>query len=192
MKIAQTSLLLVPGFGGAEAAHWLSGWEKKFPDARGIALADFTCTERAAWVAAIVATAEACRKPVVVIAHSLGVAALAHAAPALPKHVMGAWLVALSDWNRPEVIPGITHDFAPLPRDPLPFPSQLVASRNDPFCAFATAEAYARAWGAELIDAGESGHINLASGHGPWPEGLLRFATFLARLPGPPWNETKV
>jgi hypothetical protein len=30
-----------------------------------------------------------------------------------------------------------------------------------------------------LIDAGESGHINAESGHGPWPEGIMVFAHFL-------------
>jgi predicted alpha/beta hydrolase family esterase len=33
-----------------------------------------------------------------------------------------------------------------------------------------------------LSDAGESGHINIASGHGPWPEGLLQFGQFLKKL----------
>jgi len=40
----------------------------------------------------------------------------------------------------------------------------------------------ARTLGAELIDAGFSGHINSESGHGPWPEGLMRFAGFLKTL----------
>jgi predicted alpha/beta hydrolase family esterase len=31
--------------------------------------------------------------------------------------------------------------FAPSPMDPLPFPSLVIASRNDPYSAFATAEA---------------------------------------------------
>jgi predicted alpha/beta hydrolase family esterase len=36
--------------------------------------------------------------------------------------------------------------------------------------------------GAKLIDAGFSGHINSESGHGPWPEGVMRFAAFLKTL----------
>lgn len=184
MKIAQTAIVLVPGFGNAEEEHWLSGWEKKFPNAHRIAVPDFNHADRASWVAAVVAAVKAQTKPVIVVAHSLGVAALAHAAPELPETVKGAWLVALSDWNKADLIPGVAHDFAPLPRDPLPFPSQLVASRNDPYCDFDTAADYANAWGAHLIDAGEVGHINIESGHGPWPEGMLRFAAFLSRLPG--------
>ena len=34
----------------------------------------------------------------------------------------------------------------------------------------------------EQDDAGEAGHINGESGHGPWPEGLLTFGKFMSRL----------
>jgi predicted alpha/beta hydrolase family esterase len=47
----------------------------------------------------------------------------------------------------------------------------VVASRNDPYMAFDCAVALARDWGARMVDAGFAGHINVASGHGPWPEG---------------------
>jgi hypothetical protein len=77
---------------------------------------------------------------------------------------------------------GVDPAFAPISRDPLPFPSILVASRTDPHCAFDRAEDFAYAWGAALADAGNAGHLNTASGHGPWPEGLMRFAGFLAKL----------
>ena len=40
----------------------------------------------------------------------------------------------------------------------------------------------AKAWNVELVDAGASGHLNDESGHGPWPEGLMRFAGFLKSL----------
>ncbi len=47
------------------------------------------------------------------------------------------------------------------------------------------AKELAEAWGAELVDAGDSGHLNSESGHGPWPDGLLRFAGFLMGLSEP-------
>jgi predicted alpha/beta hydrolase family esterase len=40
----------------------------------------------------------------------------------------------------------------------------------------------ATAWGSELHFAGDAGHINTASGHGPWPEGLLMFTRLMQRL----------
>jgi predicted alpha/beta hydrolase family esterase len=43
-------------------------------------------------------------------------------------------------------------------------------------------EALARDWGATLVDAGPAGHINGESGHGPWPEGLMRFGGLLAKI----------
>jgi hypothetical protein len=36
--------------------------------------------------------------------------------------------------------------------------------------------------GAQFLDAGAAGHINVASGHGPWPEGSMAFANFIAKL----------
>jgi uncharacterized protein len=58
----------------------------------------------------------------------------------------------------------------------------LIASRNDKHSTFADSEALAKALGAKLVDAGFSGHINVESGHGPWPEGVMCFAKFLKTL----------
>jgi uncharacterized protein len=69
-----------------------------------------------------------------------------------------------------------------LPKEPLPFPAVLVASRNDKYSSFENSEALAGMLGAKLVDAGYSGHINSESGHGPWPEGLMQFASFLKTL----------
>ncbi|MFD0938749.1 RBBP9/YdeN family alpha/beta hydrolase, partial [Methylobacterium trifolii] len=96
--------------------------------------------------------------------------------------VRGAVFVALPDIERAPGLPESVRAFAPIPRDPLPFPSLVVASRTDPYCAYERAEDFAYAWGAALVDAGESGHINVASGHGPWPEGLMRLAGFMKNL----------
>jgi hypothetical protein len=44
----------------------------------------------------------------------------------------------------------------------------------------------AKRWGAEFVDMGEAGHINVASGFGPWPEGraLRDLIWTLPTLPG--------
>jgi len=47
----------------------------------------------------------------------------------------------------------------------------VVASSDDPYCTPERAEAFARAWGSQLIHAGPCGHINVDAGFGPWPEG---------------------
>ncbi len=106
-------------------------------------------------------------RPVVIVAHSLGVATVVQAIPQFRKPVAGAFFVAPPDVANPEIRPRHLMTFGPYPRDPLPFPSITVASRNDPFGAYEHAEDITNAWGSFLIDAGESGHINSDSGHGP-------------------------
>jgi predicted alpha/beta hydrolase family esterase len=32
------------------------------------------------------------------------------------------------------------------------------------------------------LGGGEAGGLNAASGHGPWPEGLMRLAAFIKRI----------
>ena len=119
----------------------------------------------------------------VLIGHGLGVVAIAAAAPDLPKgKVLGAFLVGMPDIDRPDFVPAIDRAFAPIPREPLPFPSVLVASRTDPHCDYEKAEDISYAWGSAIVDAGDAGHLNSESGHGPWPEGLMRFAGFLKHL----------
>jgi predicted alpha/beta hydrolase family esterase len=58
-----------------------------------------------------------------------------------------------------------------IPRAKLPFPAIVVASRTDPYTTFAQFEQLAADWGAELFDAGDVGHLDSATGFGPWPDG---------------------
>jgi predicted alpha/beta hydrolase family esterase len=182
VKVADADVLMIPGFGGSEPDHWQSRWHAKLSTARRVEQADWERADRSAWTGAIEAAVEASRRPAILVAHSLGVFAVAHAASRLGGKVAGAFLVGPSDWERPNLLPGVEHDFAPVPLAPLPFPSVLVASRNDPYCEMQRASDFAEAWGSEFVDAGDAGHINVASGHGPWPEGLMKFAGFLSKL----------
>ena len=182
MRVSEADIIIVPGLGDSGPDHWQSRWEARLGNASRIPHADFTVPSRALWVAAIVEAVDSATRPVILVAHSIGVAAIAHAAPKLADKVKGAFLVAMSDWNQPEVLPGLAHDFAPLPREPLPFPSMMVASQNDPYCDFEVAGDFANCWGSLLMDAGNSAHINVESGHGPWPEGTMIFARFLASI----------
>jgi predicted alpha/beta hydrolase family esterase len=182
VKLSDVDLLVLPGFGGSGPDHWQSRWLTKLSSSRRVEHSDWSSGERARWVASLVAEAARSTRPAVIIAHSVGAIVVAHAAPLLREKVVGAYLVAPSDWERPNLVPDLAHDFAPIPRERLPFPSVVVASRNDPYCDFERASEFAAAWGAEVADAGAAGHLNVESGHGPWPEGALRFASFLAAL----------
>ena len=68
--------------------------------------------------------------------------------------------------------------FEPVPQVRLPFRSIVVASDADPYVSLQRAREYAAAWGSELVVLSKAGHINVASGHGPWSEGF----DMLARL----------
>ncbi len=183
MKTTDLDILLVPGLGNSGPDHWQSRWEEKLSTARRIEQADWERPSLADWTARIVDGARQAQRPVVFIAHSLGALALAHAAPALADvDVRGAFLVAPPSARALLMLEEVDRAFAQVPRDPLPFPSVLVASRNDDFASFDETADLALAWGSALADAGESGHVNSASGHGPWPEGLMRFAGFLKGL----------
>lgn len=183
MKTADCDILILPGLAGSEEGHWQARWASRLPTARIVVQDDWNDPEPAAWTARIVEAVAEATRPVVLIAHSLGVVAAVEAAPRFaPGVVRGALLVALPDIEEAPNLPPGVRAFAPLPRDPLPFPALLVASRTDPHCTYVRAEDFAYAWGAQILDAGESGHINVASGHGPWPEGLMRLAGFLKTL----------
>ncbi len=183
MKISETDILIVSGLGNSGGEHWQTRWEQKIQSARRVEQANWDRPEFEDWLDHIVDAAKAAAKPVVIVAHSLGAIAVVHAAQRLASlNVKGAFLVAPPGETYMVEHEDIDLKFASVPRDPLPFPSVLVASRNDPFCPHLEAEEWAYAWGSAFSDAGEAGHINTDSGHGPWPEGLMRFAGFLANI----------
>ncbi|MGL4288829.1 MAG: RBBP9/YdeN family alpha/beta hydrolase [Phreatobacter sp.] len=183
MRTADADILIVPGYTNSGDDHWQSRWEAKLPTAHRVNLGDWHKPEKARWVDNLATAVASCTRPVVLVAHSLGVVTVAHAAPLFPQGVVrGAFLVSMPDIEQGTDIPEVDRAFAPIPREPLPFPSVLVASRNDPHCSFERAEDFGYSWGSALSDAGEAGHINSDSGHGPWPEGLMRFAGFMKSL----------
>ena len=182
MRAADADLLIIPGLGGSGPDHWQTRWEQKLSTARRIEQRDWDKPRRDEWVDAMVAAIERAGRPVILIAHSLGAIAAVHAASRAAAQVQGAFLVAAPSQERLAGVAAADPAFRPYPREKLPFPSVLVASRDDPYSEFAQAQALASDWGAKLIDAGSAGHINAESGHGPWPEGLLQFAAFMKQL----------
>jgi predicted alpha/beta hydrolase family esterase len=183
MKTADCDILIIPGLGNSGPEHWQTRWERRLPTARRVEQDDWDRPSREAWSARIVGAVEGCVRPVVLVAHSLGVIAVAHAAEALTSgKVRAAFLVAPADTERADAPAAVRRSFGEIPRDPLPFASMVVASRDDPYCSFEVADDLAAAWGSVLVDAGAAGHINAESGHGPWPEVLTRFATLLSRV----------
>jgi len=166
-------VLIVPGLHGSEREHWQSYWERDLPDAYRVMQADWNRPNRDDWVRRLVQEIE--RRPgAVLVGHSLGATLIAHlAALRLNLSIGGALLVAPADpAPRRTHAPGV-QSFAPMPTALFPFPAIVVASRNDPHMAQLRAQNLAKLWGARFVDAGASGHINAASGHGRWSQGRL-------------------
>lgn len=182
MKVKDADILIVPGYSNSGPDHWQSRWERKLSTARRVIQADWSKPLLEDWTAAVAKAVNEAEKPVVFIAHSLGVPTVVHAISQFTKPVAGAFFVAPADAANPQIRPKHLMTFGPCPRDPLPFPSILVSSSNDPFCSQEAAADMANAWGSLLIHAGDAGHINVDAGYGPWPEGSMAFATFLTRL----------
>ena len=182
MKVKEADILIVPGYTNSGPDHWQSRWQSKLSTARRVEQAEWSKPVRDDWTANVAKAVNEAERPVVIVAHSLGVAAAVQAIPHFKKPVAGAFFVAPPDVANPEMRPRHLMTFGPYPRAPLPFPSLVIASRNDPFCAFDVAEDIAGAWGSLFIDAGETGHLNADSGFGPWPEGSMTFAKFLTDL----------
>jgi uncharacterized protein len=165
--------IIVPGWGGSGPDHWQTLWAEATGAIR-VALTDWYDPNRRNWLAAIESTlAQQSRRdarPPIVIAHSLGCIAVAEWARTTRRVVRAALLVAPADVERAECAE-MFHEFQPLPHNPLPFRSLVVASDNDPYITLARARDVAVTWGSELHVVRAGGHLNTASGFGQWPEG---------------------
>ncbi len=183
MKARDADILVLPGLGGGDPDTWYYRWMPRLRSARKVEQPDFWKPDLEIWRGNVLAAISQTERPIILIGHSAGVLTAVHAAAHAPLgRIGGAFLVAPPDIDA--CMPDYPQIAAlgPAPDAALPFPSIVVASRNDPFCAFAEAEGFAKTWHARLIDAGEAGHLNAESGHGPWPEGSLAFARFVASL----------
>jgi predicted alpha/beta hydrolase family esterase len=182
MKTSDAEILIVPGYTNSGPDHWQSRWESRIASARRVEQAEWSKPVREDWVARVIEEVNAATKPVVLVAHSLGVPTVLHAIPEIAHRVAGAFFVAPPDVANDSIRPKHLQSFGPYPRERLLFPSFTIASRNDPFGSYEHAEEMASALGSFLVDAGMSGHINTESGHGPWPEGTMVFAQFMSSL----------
>ncbi|WP_244631226.1 alpha/beta hydrolase [Aureimonas sp. ME7] len=163
--------LIVPGLNGSPTGHWQHHWASKDPAAELVEQEHWSDPRLSDWLHALEAKIAGSAPGVILVAHSLGcalVAALARRPAA--SHVGGALLVAPADLEPLSQTHPAVSQFAAASKGTLPFASILVASRNDPYMSFERAERQAAEWGSALYDAGEVGHVNIASGFGPWPD----------------------
>jgi predicted alpha/beta hydrolase family esterase len=176
--VAEPTVLIVPGLRDHVDAHWQTLLAAKLPRVRTVPPMGRENLDCVARVEAIDRELMAIAGPVVIVAHSGGVIMLAHWA-AWPnrtrKLIRGALLATPPDFETPmpEGYPTIdmlcASGWLPVPRQRLPFPSIVAASRNDPLARFERVQQLARDWGSRFVDLGEVGHLNPASGYGAWP-----------------------
>ena len=174
-----SNILLLPGWQNSGPDHWQSLWEARHGYPR-VEQHDWMRPLRGDWSARLEETVVDADGPVVLVAHSLGCILTAWWAAHSPNahRVQGALLVAPGDVERPDLAAQI-HGWSPIARQPLPFPSVLVGSRNDPYCSYERAEGLGEAWGARFVDGGARGHLNAESGLADWPEGHHLLHTLL-------------
>ncbi|MBA8990170.1 hypothetical protein FHW23_001416 [Curtobacterium pusillum] len=191
--------VIVPGIWNSGPDHWQSLWqdERAADDVHGVVRIEPTSwsePDPGDWTAAISRAVAASDEPPVLIAHSLGVLAVAGwLRDAGRAPIAGAFLVAPPDPLGPGY-PGAAVGFTPptgtgaAPVAPTGAgavgaaspvaPLRMVVSDDDPYCSADRAVAFAGALGADVVRVGALGHVNVASGIGSWPAGRALLEDF--------------
>jgi predicted alpha/beta hydrolase family esterase len=147
-------VLTLSGLWNSGPTHWQTHLEHKHPKFVRVPHRDYNNPVRDEWVAELDAAIAAAEGPPILVAQ---------------LRRAGALLVAPSDVEASSY-PVEPNGFAPIPLEPLPFPSIVVASANDPYVGIERARQFAKAWGSKLVEIGDAGHINGESGYGDWPQ----------------------
>ena len=177
-----TATIFIPGFGNSLGQHWQNQWFKKIPNGYWLEQENWVEPDCNVWVESLQASVRKIKEPIIFISHGLGGLTLVewakvhHSTDRLEhdRKVLGAFMVAITDplqSNAPSAIRG----YAKYPLTPLPFPSKMVASTNDPYCNVRRSEFFAKSWGSDLELVGAKGHISGNLGLGDWSEGVEIF-----------------
>lgn len=167
--------LILPGLNGSSRDHWQRHWADERDGSRVVEQEDWACPVLSDWQEKLdEALADA--GGAFLVAHSLGcLLAASYATRRQSDLIRGALLVAPCALDTTLSMHPCLIEFGPEPLDRLPFPSLVVGSLNDPYMDLQQLEQHVRAWGSDLAAIGRAGHINVASGFGPWPEGFALF-----------------
>ncbi len=177
--MSEQRVLLLPGWLNSDPGHWQSRWERQFGYER-IEQADWEWPRRGDWMARLEEVLLSDARPAILVAHSLGCQLVASWAEHTQNsaRVAGALLVAPPDTEAPEMPPQL-HNWRPIRRSRLPFPSNAIISSDDPYCAPERATQMAADWGSQLVIAGAHGHLNTESGLGDWAQGQALLAQLM-------------
>lgn len=176
--MASSSVFILPGLYNSGPQHWQKHWENKYGFTR-INQKDWETPVCEDWISTIDHVVK--QQPLsetILVAHSLACCTVNHWARKYKRVIKGALLVDPSDNEAPSYPPG-TVGFTPMPLYKLPFPSIVIASTNDEYVTLERAHFFANAWGSELINIGDCGHINSASDPGLWSQGYEQLQKLL-------------
>jgi len=177
-------ILILPGLSSSGPEHWQTLWQQSHPEYTRVEQQDWFDPDPANWVRNIEIAVKACSEPPVLVAHSLATIAISYWAQSSHLRIRGAFLVAPADVESPNPHSELLTAFCPIPLKPLPFPSLVVASTNDPYASLERVQLFARSWGSSIQVVGAQGHINTASGLGEWAPGYKLFAQWLTQILG--------
>jgi hypothetical protein len=175
MELNMAEILIVPGLRNSGPTHWQSWFEQQLPNTRRVEQANWEKTCLSDWAARVREAIDTASEPVWIVAHSFGCLASVTAAFVRQEKIRGALLVAPADPHR-------FGEPTALLEERLAFPSLVVASSNDPWVNDRIAQQWAGIWGSDFLNVGAAGHINVDSGHGPWPQGLQFFRQLQAGI----------
>lgn len=164
-------VLILHGWHGSDAPHWqawlaqslvLENCIVSFPR-----LSDNANPDRGAWLQEALEAFEELR-PDVVVVHSLANILWFHMCGHL-GHPVQKLLLCAPPRDMGDISEVSTFFPAPVPDDLRAGEVLMAVSDNDPYMSLAESEALAEKLGIPLHILHDAGHINAASGFGPWP-----------------------
>lgn len=172
-----THTVIVPGVGGSEAAHWQSWLQRQLMSCSRVEQIDWNLPILKTWIQQFVEHVASLKQELQIVAHSFGclttIAALAQY-PQLGDKIQRLILVAPANPARfgdQGFSRESQNDYAAYFRQlQIMVPTTLLISENDPWLHIQDAYELAQAWQLQPINLGAVGHINVASGFGPFPE----------------------
>lgn len=177
-------IINLPGIGNSGELHWQTRWEQLGLVQRRFQPGSWDQPQLHDWIDALEKAIAVCSEPPMLVAHSLSCLLVAHWAATSEQRIRGAMLVAVPDTSS-AAFPTAATSFTGVPEMPLPFPTLIVASSNDPYATTTYANQRAQQWQTGMVEAGAYGHLNAASGLGEWYLGQSLLTAFMTGLGQP-------